>query len=390
MLRRKFIKIAAIALFAAAAVLYRPASTEAAEEDWNFALLLPLTGPFASWAEGVQFAVHWAAEEANQNGGINGRMIKITDYDTALDPATAVARINDAMREHTIILGPFASGIVSATMPAVQRAGAFAYVANSGEQALERFKPHLFNLWTDFGAAVEKTLAGYVKINPDIESIAIIYNPMDEFWVRFARFQENAGNSLGLKVHPLIEIGQGASAAAAATKALSYDADAFFVTGLNQDMIDSLLELGRRGIDDQRRIMFYPLADDPAFSEVARDVVDGAYVWNVFNRFTDNPRWTAFSEAYRTAHDGLDPGLLTIPYIDAVSFVRQAIEQKGLTGAADARQEEWAKIIEFMSGTENFPGVTQSYDVIDYQMHGPAYLMQFNKGGALKLVEEYQ
>jgi ABC-type branched-subunit amino acid transport system substrate-binding protein len=299
---------------------------------------------------------------------------------------TAVARINDSMREHTIILGPFASGIVSATMPAVQRAGAFAYVANSGEQALERFKPHLFNLWTDFGQAVEKTLAGYVKLNPDVKSIAVIYNPMDEFWVRFAKFQENAGNSLGLKVHPLIEIGQGASAAAAATKALSYDADAYFITGLNQDMIDSLLELGRRGITDQRRIMFYPLADDPAFAEVAQDVVDGAYVWNVFNRFNDNPRWAAFTAAYQAAHDGLDPGLLTIPYIGA----GQAIEQKGLTGAADMRQEEWAKIIDFMSGTKNFPGVTQSYDVIDYQMHGPAYLMQFDKSGTLKLVEEYK
>ncbi|MBT3170154.1 MAG: ABC transporter substrate-binding protein [Rhodospirillaceae bacterium] len=389
MLRRKFIKILAVALFATMAVLYRPASSEAAE-DWNFALLLPLTGPFASWAEGVQFAVHWAAEEANKAGGIDGRMVKITDYDTALDPATAVARINEAMREHTIILGPFASGIVSATMPAVQRAGAFAYVANSGEQAVERFRPHLFNLWTDFGEAVEKTMAGYVKLNPDVKSIAVIYNPMDEFWVRFAKFQENSGNSLGLKVHPLIEIGQGASAAAAATKAMSYNADAYFVTGLNQDMIDSLLELGRRGVTDQRRIMFYPLADDPAFAEVAQNVVDGAYVWNVFNRFNDNPRWTAFTADYQAAHDGLDPGLLTIPYIDAVSFVRQAIEQNGLTGDADKRQDEWAKIIKFMAGTENFPGVTQSYNVIDYQMHGPAYLMQFDKNGKLGLVEEYQ
>jgi branched-chain amino acid transport system substrate-binding protein len=387
---RGTLKYLAISLIVAGAALFRPADASSADEDWNFALLLPLTGPFAAWAEGVDFAVKWAAAEANAEGGIGGRQVAVTNFDTALDPATGVARITEAMRNHTIILGPFDSGIVSATMPAVQRAGAFAYVANSGEQALERFKPHLFNLWTDFGAAVQKTLAGYVKHNPNVKSIAIIYNPMDEFWVRFANFQKDAGEALGLDVHPLIELGQGASAAAAATKALSYNADAFLVTGLNQDMIDTLLELGRRGMNDQRRIMFYPLADDPAFAEVGKGVVDGPYVWNVFNRFTDNPRWKAFTEAYRAAHDGLDPGLLTIPYIDAVGFVKDAIESQALTGSEDQREDEWQKIISFMANAGNFPGVTQVYDVIDYQMHGPAYLMQYEKGGQLVLVEEYQ
>jgi branched-chain amino acid transport system substrate-binding protein len=389
MFHGRLTRVLAVALVIVGAALMRPGEAKSADENWDFGLVLPLTGPFAAWAEGVDFAVKWAANEANANGGIAGRQVEITNYDTALDPATGVARINDAMRNHTIILGPFASGIVSATMPAVQRAGAFAFVANSGEQALERFRPHLFNLWTDFAVAVEKTMAGYIALNPSVKSIAIIYNPMDEFWVRFAKFQQAAGEKLGLKVHPLVELGQGASAAAGATKALSYGADAFFVTGLNNDMIDTMLELGRRGMTDHRRIMFYPLADDPAFAEVARDVVDGAYVWNVFNRLNDNPRWKQFTADYQAAHDGLDPGLLTIPYIDAVGFAKGAIEDNKLTGSADSRSDEWQKIIAHMANANTFPGVTQNYDVADYQMHGPAYLMQYLKGGELTLVGEY-
>ena len=135
--------------------------------------------------------------------------------------------------------------------------------------------------------------------------------------------------------------------------------------------------------------MFYPLADDPAFVEIAKDVVDGAYVWNVFNTLNDNPRWHKFTNDYRAAHDGLDPGLLTIPYIDVVSFVKGAIQSGKLTGSADNRQDEWKKIISYMANAENFAGVTQNYNVKNYQMHGPAYLMQYKKGGVLTLVKEY-
>jgi len=389
MLQRKISQLLGVALIAFCAVFVPFGEAKSADDEWDVALLLPLTGAFAAWAEGVNFAVHWAVDEVNAEGGIDGRKVHITNYDTALDPATGVARINEALRKHTVILGPFASGIVSATMPTVQRAGAFAFVPNSGEQAVERFRPHTFNLWTDFGVAVEKTLKGYVKQNPAVKSVAIIYNPMDEFWVRFANFQKEAAENLGLEVHPLIELGQGAGAAAGAAKALSYEADAFLVTGLNNDMIDTMLELGRRGMTDQRRIMFYPLADDPAFVEIAKDVVDGAYLWNVFNRLNDNPRWRKFTEDYRAAHDGLDPGLLTIPYIDAVNFVKGAIKSGNLSGLEDSRQQEWKNIISYMASYDDFAGITQNYNVIDYQMHGPAYLMQYKKGAELTLVGEY-
>jgi branched-chain amino acid transport system substrate-binding protein len=389
MFQKKISEFFCVALIAMSVVIIRPVDAKSAGEDWDMALLLPLTGAFAAWAEGVNFAVHWAVEEINAEGGIDGRKVRLTNYDTALDPATGVARINDALRKHTIIMGPFASGIVSATMPTVKRAGAFAFVPNSGEQAVDRFRPHTFNLWTDFSIAVDKTLKGYVAENPSVKSVAIIYNPMDEFWVRFANFQKMSAEKLGLKVHPLIELGQGAGAAAGAAKALSYEADAFLVTGLNNDMIDTMLELGRRGMTDQRRIMFYPLADDPAFIEIAKDVVDGAYLWNVFNRLNDNARWHKFTNDYRASHDGLDPGLLTIPYIDVVNFVKGAILSGNLTGSAEQRQDEWKKIISFMANAENFAGITQNYNVIDYQMHGPAYLMQYKKGGVLTLVNEY-
>jgi ABC-type branched-subunit amino acid transport system substrate-binding protein len=389
MLRGTLIRFLAIALVVVGAALFRPTDAKSADEDWNFALLLPLTGPFAAWAEGVDFAVKWAVDETNAQGGIAGRQVKITNYDTALDPATAVARTNEALKKHTIIMGPWASGMVSSAMPAIQRANAFAFSVNSGEQALDRFKPHLINLWTYFPTAVEQTLQGYVGQNPDVKSLAVIYNPMDEFWVRFANFQKDAGESLGLKVHPLIEIGQGVTASAAVTKALGYDADAFAVTGLNQDMIDSLLELNRRGVTENRRLLFYPLADDAAFREVGGDAVVGTFVWNVYNTLSDNARWQAFQDDYRKAHGGLDPGLASIPYIDAVAFIERAIEDNGLTGDPAKRAEEWEKLIAYMGNTEDFGGVTQEFDLIDYQMHGPSFLMKYEAGPELMLVETY-
>ena len=83
-------------------------------------------------------AQHISFATGIKNYLIGGRMVKITDYDTALDPATAVAFINDAMREHAIILGPFASGIVSATMlrPISRNSSASRHFSASGNTVL--------------------------------------------------------------------------------------------------------------------------------------------------------------------------------------------------------------------------------------------------------------
>ncbi len=69
---------------------------------------LGLTGFCANWGEGEQKAIQLAVDEANKNGGINGKTIALVVEDTACDPKTTVnaAQKLVSVDEVAAIIGP--------------------------------------------------------------------------------------------------------------------------------------------------------------------------------------------------------------------------------------------------------------------------------------------
>jgi len=63
-------------------------------QDITIAVAGPMTGPVASIGEQIRRGAELAAEAINKNGGVNGKMIKISIHDDACDPKQAVAIAN--------------------------------------------------------------------------------------------------------------------------------------------------------------------------------------------------------------------------------------------------------------------------------------------------------
>ena len=71
------------------------AATGAAHaQDVTIAVAGPMTGPVASIGEQIRRGAELAAEAINKNGGVNGKMIKLSIQDDACDPKQAVAIAN--------------------------------------------------------------------------------------------------------------------------------------------------------------------------------------------------------------------------------------------------------------------------------------------------------
>jgi ABC-type branched-subunit amino acid transport system substrate-binding protein len=76
--------------------------------------LIALTGDLGPVGDGILKGIQLAVKEANENGGIAGRQVKLYQEDTATDPATALEAAKKLVEVDGVkaIVGPLASGEV--------------------------------------------------------------------------------------------------------------------------------------------------------------------------------------------------------------------------------------------------------------------------------------
>src|SRR5260221_10072907 len=88
-----------------------------AAEPIKFADVIELSGAGATVGTNWRNAATLATEEINAKGGILGRQIQLTDYDTQTNPGVSRAQVQKALdTEPYVILGPIFSGSVKANM----------------------------------------------------------------------------------------------------------------------------------------------------------------------------------------------------------------------------------------------------------------------------------
>lgn len=109
--------------FAAVSVLAAPAIVRAADPI-RVGILQPFTGGLEALGEQGANGAELALLDANDAGGIDGRMFEIVRADTATDPKTSVERTNDLIRREKVaaIIGPVTSANRDAMRPTIERA----------------------------------------------------------------------------------------------------------------------------------------------------------------------------------------------------------------------------------------------------------------------------
>ncbi len=97
----------------------------ASGEVVKFGLIAPLNGSNAEFGTTYQTAVEMAVDEINANGGVNGRMLEVTVYDSQGDASKSVDVCRKLCDDPEIvaILGDYSSSCCMANAPIVEEAG---------------------------------------------------------------------------------------------------------------------------------------------------------------------------------------------------------------------------------------------------------------------------
>jgi branched-chain amino acid transport system substrate-binding protein len=364
------------------------AGSEPVVKEWKIPFLIFRTGPFAGFAKTVEWGLEKAIEEVNEAGGAQGLPLRVKYYDTALDPAKAVAEMSKVVGDSMIIWGPLAANTTKAAMPLAVRNKVLAVAIACGPDVSMKFQPwtlHGFGFYKDI---IPPAMKGWTKHNPDMKTVVQFVWPNDPTWMEMANWQRKGLEESGVKVLPDVECSGGINMGAAVVKALSTKADGYVITVGPNEAGKILKELEKRGVSDKGKIMLFNTADAPALYEIAGETLNGAYLWSLVNLKSKNPRWQKFAKSYSDYFNGTQPSFGSPMIYDMVYLTAEAIDKTGVTGDPKKLKEERLKIAEYMRNYKGFKGILYDYDIINGFARAPSTLFRF-ENKAKVTVESY-
>lgn len=231
---------------AAAAVVSHGA---AAQETVKFADVIELSGAGATvgtnWKNGVDLAV----KEINAKGGILGRRIVVTHYDSQTNPGIAKAMSTKAVDENPyVMLGPIFSGSVMVNMQVAEQAEIPQFTGGEAASITQQGNPYIFR--TSFSQALGMPkLANYLQNEVKAKSVAVVWINND-----FGKGGRDAMvkelNARGIKVAADISTEQQqVDFSSAVVRAKSSNADALFAYLNEEESARLLRELRKQGYD---------------------------------------------------------------------------------------------------------------------------------------------
>jgi branched-chain amino acid transport system substrate-binding protein len=124
-----------------------------------------------NWKNGIDLAV----QHINGRGGILGRRVEITHYDTQTNPGASRAAVQRAIDENTyVVLGPVFSGPIGASMQIAQRAEIAQIVGGEAAGLTRQGNPYIFRTSLSQAAAMPK-IANYLKDTVKATKVAVIF-----------------------------------------------------------------------------------------------------------------------------------------------------------------------------------------------------------------------
>jgi branched-chain amino acid transport system substrate-binding protein len=145
----------------------------------------PLTGPVSHYGQHARWGSELAIEQANAQGGINGRKIEIDYQDNRCNPAEAVKSVTQmlATKKYAAIFDGLCSSVALAIMPLVERAKVPFIVANASATSIAEKSGDGGNKWTfkvnPTDASMLDALVGWLNKDGKADSIAFLGEDTD-------------------------------------------------------------------------------------------------------------------------------------------------------------------------------------------------------------------
>jgi branched-chain amino acid transport system substrate-binding protein len=262
--------------------------------------LVELSGGGATVGTNFNNAVKLAVKEINAAGGLAGRPIEYTSYDTQTNPGVAKALAAKAIDANAyVVMGPVYSGSIIVSMAETRRAEITNVVAGEAANLTQQGNPYLFR--TSFTQAISMPkVAAYIKDTVKAKSVAVVYVNND-----FGKGGRDVivpeFEKLGVKVVADISTDPGqVDMSGPVLKAKQANADALFVYLHEEESARILRELRKQGYD--KPIIGETTLVNEKVLELAGDAANGVIAHVGLTADAPNPPMQAFVKKYEAEY----------------------------------------------------------------------------------------
>jgi branched-chain amino acid transport system substrate-binding protein len=139
--------------------------------------IVPESGPLKSVGEPSIACVDLSVEAINAAGGVNGKKLVISRYDSGSDPRQATVATRKLIEDDKVlaIIGPFSSGETQVAVNDAERSHIVMMPGAASVPGLSNGKKYLFRLAQDEGVQFERMMQTLKKHNIPAENAGIVY-----------------------------------------------------------------------------------------------------------------------------------------------------------------------------------------------------------------------
>ena len=320
----------------AAALALSAAPILAAAQPVPIVGLVELSGGGATVGTNFDNAIKLAVKEINAAGGLAGRKIEYTSFDTQTNPGVAKALATKAIDSGAyVVMGPVFSGSIMVSMNETRRAEITNVIAGEAASLTQQGNPYVFR--TSFTQAVAMPkVAAYVKDTLNAKSVAVIY-VNDDFGKGGRDVIVPEFEKLGVKVAADISTDPNQiDFSAAVLKAKQSNADAMFIYLLEEESARIQQELRAQGYD--KPIVGETTLANEKVLELAGDAANGIVAHVGLTADAPVPSIQAFAKKfeaeykYKPDHNAMK-GYVGMWVVKAVTDKIGKIDSKALAAA---------------------------------------------------------
>lgn len=307
----------------------------------------PLTGNTATYGLSTKQGVEIAVDEFNQNGGIDGKQIKLVAEDTRGDQTEAANGVSKLIDQDKVvaIVGGVLSMETSTAAPIGNDAKVVMISSSSTATGIPDIGDYIFrNCLSDEVQAIQ--LAEYAVSELGLKKFAIMYSNNDyglSIKDAFEKKAKELAEVVGIETYNDGE----SDFRAQLTKLKNVNPDAIYVAGYYTEAAKIAQQAKDQGLDV--KILGADGFYSPKLVELGGEAVEGAIFTAGF--FTDDPSDSVqnFVKAY-TEKFNSEPDMFAAQAYDAAKILLTALKNtKGVGG--EVLQAEMLK-------TKDFPGIT--------------------------------
>ena len=262
--------------------------------------LVELSGAGATAGTNFNNGVKMAVKEINAAGGLGGKPIEYSAYDTQTNPGTAKALATKAIDQNAyVVIGPVFSGSILVSMVETRRAEVPNVIGGEAAAITQQGNPYVFRSSFTQAAAMPK-VARYIQDSIKAKTVAVIYVNND-----FGKGGRDAIvkdlEAQGIKVVADISTDPGqVDFSGPVLKVKQSNADALFVYTNEEESARALRELRKQGYD--KPIVGESTLTNEKVIELAGDAANGVVAHVGLTADAPNPTVQAFAKKYEAEY----------------------------------------------------------------------------------------